>query len=145
MKNKATLVLIEQIVMLLVFALAAAICMRVFAASNEMSRAYEATDRAVLAAQNAAELIKADGIKGFADRTGAVQSEETVWVIGYDRAWNRKAAASADFVAEVAYTEEEAGFLFRAEIVIRTKDGTELFRLPVAGQTETEVATDETY
>lgn len=144
MKNKSTLVLIEQIVMVLVFALAAAVCMRVFAASERLSRKYEATDGAVLAAQNVAELLKADGIKGFTERTGAVQSGENTWVVWYDKDWNLTEDASAEFVADVTYTEEEAGFLFRAEIVIRTKDGTELFRLPVAGQAETEVVADET-
>jgi hypothetical protein len=48
----------EQLVMVLVFALAAALCVQVFVLSDQTSRRYEARDRAVLEAQNAAELLK---------------------------------------------------------------------------------------
>ncbi len=144
MKNKSTLVLIEQTVMVLVFALAAVVCMRVFAVSERLSREYDVTDRAVLTAQNAAELIKTNGINGFADRMGAAQTGENTWVVSYDKDWNVTENMPAEFVTEAAYAEEEGGFLFRGEVTVRSKDGTELFRLPVAGQTETEVAADET-
>ena len=61
MKNKTSLMLMELLVMVLVFALASAICLRVFARSHELSAQTAAQDRAVLAAQNAAETVKACG------------------------------------------------------------------------------------
>ena len=61
MRSKAPLVLMEQLVMVLVFALAAALCVQVFVLSDQTSRSYEARDRAVVAAQNAAEQLKGCG------------------------------------------------------------------------------------
>lgn len=58
MKSKAPLVLMEQLVMVLVFALSAAVCLQVFALSGGLSRTCEARDRAVVIAQNAAETLK---------------------------------------------------------------------------------------
>lgn len=59
MKNKATLFLMEQLVMVLVFALAAALCLQCFAASAGISRNTAQYDRAVQLAQSCAEVLKA--------------------------------------------------------------------------------------
>jgi hypothetical protein len=48
----------EQLVMVLVFALAAALCVQVFVLSDQISRRDQARDQAVVMAQNAAELLK---------------------------------------------------------------------------------------
>jgi len=61
MKNKASLVLMELLVMVLIFALAAAACLRCFLWAAETSRETARQDRAVVLAQNAAEAIKATG------------------------------------------------------------------------------------
>ena len=45
MRSKAPLVLMEQLVMVLVFALAAALCVQVFVLSDQTSRNYAARDR----------------------------------------------------------------------------------------------------
>ena len=58
MRSKAPLALMEQLVMVLVFALAAALCVQAFVLSDQTSRRNEARDRAVLEAQNAAEELK---------------------------------------------------------------------------------------
>ena len=61
MRSKAPLVLMEQAVMVLVFALAAALCLRAFVWSDQLSRQNEARDRALLEVQNAAEALKHTG------------------------------------------------------------------------------------
>ena len=61
MSSKAPLALMEQAVMILVFALAAALCMRVFVWSDQASKRGQALDRAVVEVQNAAEAVKAEG------------------------------------------------------------------------------------
>lgn len=72
MKNKASLALLEQLVMILVFSLAAALCLRIFAWSDRTSREMELRDRAVVLCQNAAETIKAEASLGAgAERLGA--------------------------------------------------------------------------
>lgn len=59
MKSKASLFLMEQLVMVLVFALAAAVCLRLFAGAEQISVETARRDEAVTMAQNAAELLKA--------------------------------------------------------------------------------------
>lgn len=59
MKSKASLLLMEQLVMILVFALAAALCLQVFVKAGEISEETEHLDRAVILARNGAELLKA--------------------------------------------------------------------------------------
>lgn len=61
MKNKAPLALMEQMVMLLVFALAAALCLQVFIKSDEISLRSQARSDAALAAQNVAEIARHSG------------------------------------------------------------------------------------
>lgn len=58
MRSKASLFLMEQLVMLLVFALAAALCLNVFVRANEISLQTARRDEAVRMAQNAAEMLK---------------------------------------------------------------------------------------
>ena len=61
MKSKASLQLMEQLVMLLVFALAAALCLGVFRRADALSEDLTRRDEAVILAQNAAEVLKSTG------------------------------------------------------------------------------------
>lgn len=86
MKSKTPLALMEQLVMVLVFALAAALCLRCFVLSDQLSRRNALRDEAVIAAQTAAETLKscggdyeyaADLLNGvWADGTLAVHTNE---------------------------------------------------------------------
>ena len=91
MRSKTPLVLMEQLVMVLVFAMAAAICLQVFSLSDRLSKENEAKAEAALLAQNTAEELKssygealldweeADGIY-YMEEEGyrvQVQAEET--------------------------------------------------------------------
>lgn len=58
MKNRTSLVLMEQLVMVLVFALAAALCLGVFVKADQISQETAHRDEAVLLAQNGAEVLK---------------------------------------------------------------------------------------
>ena len=64
MRSKSPLALMEQLVMVLVFALAAALCLRVFVFSDQMSERSETVDWAVMVCQNAAETLKSVGSEG---------------------------------------------------------------------------------
>lgn len=59
MKHKTSLLLMEQLVMVLVFALAAALCLSAFVKADRISRETVRRDEAVLLAQNAAQVLKA--------------------------------------------------------------------------------------
>ena len=58
MSNKSTLSLIEQVIMILVFSVAAAICLKVFVYSDSLSKNSEMTAEAYRIAQSAAEEVK---------------------------------------------------------------------------------------
>ena len=73
MKSKVSLQLMEQLIMILVFALAAALCLQVFAKAGEISRQTERYDRAVTLAVNAAEVLKATA--GDAEAAEALSRE----------------------------------------------------------------------
>lgn len=57
-RSKTSLLLMEQLVTLLVFALAAAVCLQVFVKADSLSRSMEARDRAAVICQNAAETVQ---------------------------------------------------------------------------------------
>lgn len=58
MRNKASLSLMEQLVMILVFSLAAALCLGVFARADQISKTTQHRETAAQIAQNGAELLK---------------------------------------------------------------------------------------
>lgn len=58
MKNRAFLPLIEQIVMIVVFAIISAVCLKGFAVARSISVETERIDNAVILAQNTAEMLK---------------------------------------------------------------------------------------
>lgn len=93
MKSKAPLVLMEQMVMILVFALATALCLQAFVKSDALSRQGEDRDQAVLLCQSAAEAIQHNG--GDLDAalesvSGTVpgQRDGFGFFISYDTDWN---------------------------------------------------------
>lgn len=118
MRSKAPLALIEQTVMLLVFALAAALCVRIFVYADQTSRYHEARDRAVLEAQNAAEMLKRFG--------GSVEKS-------YDESW-QPTEGEAAYRLSTVYTDSGDTYLWTAEVSVSTAEGDVLFTLPVAGQ-----------
>lgn len=75
MKHKASLLLMEQLVMILVFALAAALCLQTFAKAGEISEETARRDQAVVLASNGAELLKATA--------GDVEAAESLSRDGY--------------------------------------------------------------
>ena len=59
MKRKTSLLLMEQLVMVLTFALAAALCLGIFAGARNLSEDAAMLQEASILAQNAAEVLKA--------------------------------------------------------------------------------------
>lgn len=122
MRSKAPLVLMEQLIMVLVFAIAAALCLRMFVSSGKLSQRYADTDMAVQIAQTEAERLK---------------HNKFVWpgkmTTPYDENWQPS-------IENVAYylhvtCSRPTPFLAQAHISVCTVDGEELFALPVAWQT----------
>jgi len=79
MKSKTPLVLMEQLVMVLVFAMAAAICLQVFGLSDRLSKENEARAEAALLAQNTAEELKSsygEALLNWEEADGIYHMEE---------------------------------------------------------------------
>ena len=134
MKSKAPLTLVEQTVMILVFALAAALCLRVFVWADGKSRDNTARDHALLCAQNAAETLKS--CRG--DYAAAAEScggswDGAVWVIRYDSGWSESAGAKA-YRLEVLPGEKRLAYLGEASVQVLDASGELLTRLDVCWQ-----------
>ena len=122
MKSKTPLVIMEQTIMILVFALAAAVCMQIFVHSNRLSRYNQQRDDAVVIAQNTAETLKRLG--------GKLQTP-----LCYDQngqpVTDQKDAA---YWLNVIYTESGDPNLWTATVEVTGSGNIMLFELPVAGQ-----------
>ena len=135
MKSKAPLALMEQLTMILVFALAAALCLQLFVLSNTLSRDGETRDQAVTAVQNAAESLKAnDGsFEALAAFHGGVLTE-TGWQIGYDDSWQSAPVEQADFVVTAEPVVKDQPLLGSAVITARGANGKQWFQITVGWQ-----------
>jgi len=137
MKSKAPLALIELVIMLLIFSLAAALCLQAFSMADRISRQSEVRDNAALQAQNAAEILKhCGGDFALAAASYGGSWDGTHWQIHYDADW--KITASPDTYTLTAAPEDtENALLGRTHLILRsTADHAEIFRLSAAWQKE---------
>ena len=139
MRSKAPLAMMEQLVMVLVFALAAALCLQVFVLSDKTSRRNEARDRAVLEAQNTAEELKS--LRGdfaqAAELYGGTFDGQT-WGRSYNTDWEREDDSEAAYHILAIRTDNGDPLLGCAEVTVFTAEGDLLFSLPVAWQEVTD-------
>lgn len=139
MRSKAPLALMEQMIMVLVFALAAALCLRAFVLSDSMSMDNARRDNAVLLAQNAAEVYKA--CRGDADEAAAILGGEVtldIWSSFYGEDLNTvDDPEDAVYMVRVLSRETDVTGMGSAEVAVFLADGEEsLFELSVAWQKE---------
>lgn len=136
MRSRAPLALMEQLVMVLVFALAAALCLQVFVLSDRTSRRNEARDRAVLEAQNAAEELKS--VRGDFDRLTDLRGgtwNGLLWGVSYDENWQLLTdGGQAAYYLLAAPADSGDPLLGQAEVTVFTAGGDVLASLPVAWQ-----------
>lgn len=140
MKNKAPLPLMEQLIMILVFALTAALCLQSFSLADRMSRRNESREKAVVMAQNTAETLKACSgdfetaysiLGGFRDGNA--------WLIPYDESGRLLATSeNAVFLVSAIPTTSGHDLLGTARIQVLYEEET-IFEITIAWQ---EVNTD---
>lgn len=140
MRNRAPLALMEQVVMLAVFALAAALCLEAFVKSEEISREWEARDRAVLACENAAEAVRWSGgnLEKAAEKLGvADRPEETTLSVCYDGDWTPADGKNCVYRLTVERVDSALAGLGKARVSAVEEAGQkELFALEIAWQEE---------
>ncbi len=141
MKSKAPLALMEQILMVLVFALAAALCLQMFVFASQVADRCEAKDRAVLVVQNAAEVWKmncGDPQKCVQQLGG--ESSADGWYIEYNADWEETSNGDAEYLVRAVPVASNDPLLGCADISAQTVDGDCLFQVSIAWQ---EVVSDE--
>ena len=135
MKNKAPLSLMEQLCMLLVFALSAALCVQIYVLSDRISRYCETRGQAVTLVQNTAEKVKF--CKGDADRYPELlggEGNDEKWQLGYDENWEKVPLEQACYRLVVASEDTGMASLGRSTVsAFSEKDG-ELFSVTVSWQ-----------
>ena len=134
MRSKAPLVLMEQLLMLLVFALAAAVCIQAFALSDQLSRQCADRDQAVIAAQTTAEVLKYH----HGDYAAAASDLAGVWdgatmAISFNENW-QPASGKGSYYVLVMPLETEAMVLGAAQVMVYTAEGDCIYQLTPAWQ-----------
>lgn len=133
MKRSGSLLLMELTIMLLVFALASALCARAFVWADSRSRQSANEDMALLHAQNAAEALKHCG----GDFAMAAQSHggswDGVWSVSYNEQWEITDGAAAYFL-RVEPVDPAQPLLGQAKLTVRNEDGAVLAELSVCWQ-----------
>lgn len=152
MKSKAPLLLMEQMVMLVVFALAAALCVQAFVRSDASSRRSDARDHAVVLCQNAAEVVRHTGgnFNEAAELLGLEFGQGSTMFRRYDENWqplpiSQGPVPGAGYVSEPegtyvlsvhALLNEERPGMGKAAVSVSSEQDGVLFELEVAFQRE---------
>ena len=142
MKNKTSLSLMELLLMVLVFLLAAALCVKVFVYSRLRSADDELSAMAERKAQYAAEMIKAaDGDLARAakmidvDNLKCAAYYPEALEMYFDENWEPHSAFSAiHFTYRLVAEKKTEGYLGTADIVVTDVEGKELYRLSASWQ-----------
>ena len=135
MRSRSPLMLMEQLIMVLVFALAAALCLKGFALADQLSRYGADRDRAVLEAQSAAEAVKACG--GDLERVAGICGGSwngVTWERSYDEEWRETPGEPGAYQLLATPLPSGQRLLGMAEISVRRADGTLLFQITTAWQ-----------
>ena len=112
MKNKTILPLLEQMIMILIFALAAAFCLQGFAAASRISKRQAVLTEAVVDVQNTAEILKSS----HGDYELAADLLQGVWV-------DDQLQIQTDAYTVIAQeAEEESDFLASSNIQVCYED-----------------------
>ena len=136
-KSKSHLALMEQAIMILVFAFAAAICVQAFQKADTTSKELAARDRAVNYGQTVAETVKSvhGDLESAAGILGGI-AEENKLLFWYDNEWNRVSKEDATYELCLMVTETSA-YLEKSQLIVtELKKSKVLFALPVNWQKE---------
>ena len=135
-KSKSTLALMEQVIMILVFAVTAAFCVQAFVKAELLSRQLSERDKAVGVCQTAAETVKAlhGNMEQAADFLGGTAGKEE-FVLYYSKTWEHVSKQEAEYTLLLSL-QEETEYLAKGEVTVFSATGEEIFSLPVNWQRE---------
>ena len=134
MKGKSALALMEQAIMLLILAVAAALCLQAFVWADANSKKSGNCDRAMVQLQSAAEILKA--YRGDMDAAAGVfggQTDENGWTVCWDENWERTDMPGV-YRLDAVPVSGTTDYLGCADLELRQEDGTVLGSLQVCWQ-----------
>jgi len=148
-RSKSTLFLIEQLIVIAVFAICAAACISILTTAYFYTKDSAATNNAILKAESAAELFKATGgdYNHVADMLGGSSSRDSSFAsmvtVYYDSLWNTCTSFEASyvlrmFVVETSNTAPDFT-LIAGNVTVERVSGEELIFFPVAARAESGV------
>jgi len=125
MRSKAPLAMLEQVVMLLVFALAAALCLQAFVLSDQHSKRHSRRDAAVVEVQQVAETVK----------HCAGDLEQVCQLLNGSRDGKTLTISCEGGTVTVTLQESGHALLGMAQVSMTDDRGEDLFSVPVSWQT----------
>ena len=135
-QSKAPLVMMEQVIMVLVFALAAALCVQAFVKARSISVHLSEENHAMNVSQTLAETLKAyhGDLDAVCDRIGGEVKEDGI-ILYYDSDWN-PASAEEEAGFEASFVQKDIGKLCSyGEITVSdAENGREISSMEVAWQ-----------
>lgn len=134
-KSKSTLALMEQAIMILVFAVAATLCVQAFVRSDTYSKELDRRDRAVNLCQTVAETVKAKqgDVETVAARLKATVSDGKMFLY-YNKKWEPVPEQEATYMLCLEETGRN-GYVTVAQVRVTVKKSDEeVFSLPVSWQ-----------
>ena len=142
-RSKSTLFLIEQLIVIAVFAICAVACISILTSAYFTAGDSAATSQAILAAESGAEVFKATGgdfeelvniLGGIGEIAG---SGNTVITIYYNDAWQACTQGNASYVLSFAIDAPRVSrgiSLYSGELTVEKITGEELVSFPVAAR-----------
>jgi hypothetical protein len=122
--------MMEQLVVILIFAVCSAVCVSIFVESYLTEHRSLEVKYAILAASSAAESYKATG--GDARETVSILGGNHDDAVFFDNLWKPSPEDQAFYILRIKPLDDPYSLLILAEITVGTIDGEELFALSVA-------------
>ena len=144
-RSKSTLFLIEQLIVIAVFAICAVACLSILTAAYFNANDSKAASHAILRAESAAEVFKATGgdhakTSDILGGTGGMKSQYPAIAVYYDNVWQISNEENASYVLYIAiYPTGESTGLVMSELSVEKVTGEELIAFPLAVRERQEV------
>jgi len=139
-RSKSTLFLIEQLIVIAVFAICAAVCINILTAAFFITDNTVAENSALLRAESAAEVFKATGgdegaVRSVLRGTSSVRGGYPGVTVFYDDVWQNSDEENASFVLHIGYRPTGIhNSLVLAELTVERITGEELVTFPLAAR-----------
>jgi len=136
-KSKASLFLIEKLIVIVVFAICAAACADIFVESYLMANDSRDMNFALTAAKNGAELYKSheDLFETAKMLGGKINADSGSAVVYYDSGWQVSGIEDAEYIMRIRQIDDAPPFL--SELSIGKIGGEEILSFTVAARSTT--------